>query len=155
MSKIEELLQQVNYHEQKECCYDLDEFAECFEYSTFNENFDWDKFEKCVTKVWLISWMCTDTQVGIKAIYLHDELVAVTMQRYRKSDMDIYFISPETKIKMKEFLESIMIIDETDYSSYIHNIPDELVEGFELTKVENDEWNRNYHKRLEVISVLD
>ena len=146
MSKIEELIQQVDYMNQSEYCYDIEEFVEPFGYSTFNETFDWEKFEKCVAQVWLISWMCTDTMVGIKAIYLHDELVAVTVQRYRKSDMVIYFISPETKLKMKKFIESIIIRDETDYFSYINEISDDLVEKYELTQLENDKWNRKIRR---------
>lgn len=45
----------------------------------------------------LATWMCTDTQVGLKLVEIGNEPMAVTWQSARKCTQTMTFISPETR----------------------------------------------------------
>lgn len=70
--------------------FSLEDFcriAGCNEYDVDNT--------KCYTRLhayWINCWLCTDTFVGMRAIYLGDRLVGMSIQTSRKSDVDILFI---------------------------------------------------------------
>lgn len=53
---------------------------------------------------WLIRWMCTDTWVGLKALYLGNYLVGYTTQNARKSDVDVKFLSVERARLVEKWL---------------------------------------------------
>lgn len=57
---------------------------------------------------WIKSWICTDTQVGLAAIYLEDELVASFWQPARKSDEEIRFVSNDAAKKVKKYIETML-----------------------------------------------
>ena len=66
----------------------------------------------------LKQWYCTDTWVGINVIYLNNHPVAVTNQIGRKCDVNIYFLSEESKNLVKEYLLSLYS-GQQDYSEYL------------------------------------
>lgn len=57
-------------------------------------------------------WLCTDTWVGMYAIYLDDELVGVSIQRARKSTTEYSWVGEEQAQKVKEYILSIMEEDD-------------------------------------------
>lgn len=73
----------------------------------------------------LKQWYCTDTWVGIDVIYLNNHPVAVTNQIGRKCDVNIYFLSEESKNSVKDYLLSLYS-NQQDYSDYLTD--DELNE---------------------------
>lgn len=52
----------------------------------------------------LLTWLCTDTTVGICAHYLDNNLLAISYQTARKSYQNHYFASKEMLQKFEEFL---------------------------------------------------
>jgi hypothetical protein len=52
----------------------------------------------------LLTWLCTDTTVGICAHYLDNNLLAISYQTARKSYQHHYFASKEMLQKFEEFL---------------------------------------------------
>jgi len=70
--------------------------------------FDYDKFESKLICYWVFTWYCTDTWVGLTAIYLGDELMGYTYQSARKNPLDIYFLSNESAIKVKDWYKECL-----------------------------------------------
>lgn len=66
----------------------------------------------------LKQWYCTDTWVGIDVIYLNNHPVAITNKKSRKSSVNIYFLSEESKNSVKDYLISIYN-NPQDYSDYL------------------------------------
>lgn len=50
--------------------------------------------------MWVVSWTCTDTRVGIAVYLLHREPVAVSLQFCRKCKEDLHFISEKAERKI-------------------------------------------------------
>ena len=67
----------------------------------------------------LKQWYCTDTWVGIDVIYLNNHPVAITNQTSRKSSVNIYFLSEESKNSVKGYLLSLYNKEEEDYVDYL------------------------------------
>ncbi len=63
-------------------------------------------FDDRLKGYFLKKWYCTDTWVGIQAIYLDDFLVAMTYQSARKNDPEVHFVSQATANKLRKVLTS-------------------------------------------------
>ena len=61
---------------------------------------------------------CTDTQVGSKAYYLDDELVAISHKPFRKSNERFLFASKEAANKVRDFLKSVIQEPEIHYNLF-------------------------------------
>ena len=66
----------------------------------------------------LKQWDCTYTRVGIDVIYLNNHPVAITNQKSRKSNVNIYFLSEEAKNSVKDYLISLYN-NQQDYVDYL------------------------------------
>lgn len=54
------------------------------------------------------SWICTDTEVGLRMYFLDDEFVCASFQPGRKSDETFYWVSKDTREKvLQAVLETI------------------------------------------------
>lgn len=92
-------------------------------YGSSNE----DEFDRRFKRHWVVSWICTDTQVGISIITLDSEPVAVTSQTGRKNDEGVYFFSKD-----------IALFGNHDVH-YVSNVEDYMCSG----------WNRK--KKMQLI----
>ena len=95
---------------------------------------DWPSFNtpdsnNPITAYWLHREISTDTAVGMVAYFLHDELVAISNQNYRKSDLVFHWVSAEHALKTKRELEKflcnsidqITLLDpEQEVDEYVH-----------------------------------
>ena len=100
-----------------ECWVDIEVFQDelKIDYDTFyniesnlNKNTD-------LRAYYIASHICTDTEVGILAYFLKDELVCVTKQSFRKSRLGmIGWVSKEKAEETKEYLLSLVVIDEDE-----------------------------------------
>jgi hypothetical protein len=63
-----------------------------------------DDFKECEHRD--VTWMCTDTLVGIFFLFLHDEFVGVRIQHARKSDSYYYWKDQATYERVKEWFWS-------------------------------------------------
>jgi hypothetical protein len=66
----------------------------------------------------ITAWNCTDTWVGDNAVYLDGELICITHQPYRKSSVEIQWVSKEVFDRVSAFVRSL-VEDEEDYKEYI------------------------------------
>ena len=64
-------------------------------------------------------WNCTDSWVGDNAIYYNGELICITHQPYRKSSVEIKWVSKEVFDSVSAFVRSLAECDEEDNKSYI------------------------------------
>ena len=79
------------------------------------DSIPWDKFNDAVKAYWVSKHCCTDTWVGMSAVYLNGELVAGTSQDARKSDYFISYLNEECAEKMRTFIFSIMDAQDCSY----------------------------------------
>lgn len=54
-----------------------------------------DKLNYSLKAYWVKRWICTDTPVGIQAIYLYGTLVAYSTRTGRKNKHNIYFLNKQ------------------------------------------------------------
>ena len=58
---------------------------------------------------YLTRWLCTDSWVGVKAVFLDDELIGYSVQEARKSEEDFFFTDVITREKAKNFVTSLIL----------------------------------------------
>jgi len=75
----------------------------------------WEAFNKRVSAYWIVRWNCTDTWVGLQALYLDDELIGAMSQNARKNDKIISFVSVDMADKFRNFCVSLMQEEERHY----------------------------------------
>jgi hypothetical protein len=73
-----------------------------------------DEIQQAIQEYYVIDWICTDTRVGLSVYILFGEVVAVTSQPARKSSKVVQFISTETYLKVRTFLQSFLSEDDVD-----------------------------------------
>jgi len=61
-----------------------------------------------LTSYWLKSWMCTDTVVGIRVVYLDDEPVMMISQGGRKCDKLVKWLSQEAITATHDYITSLI-----------------------------------------------
>lgn len=54
----------------------------------------------------IYNWYCTDSYVGLNAIYLDDEPVGCSWRGSRRADLNIEWISEQAALKVREFLST-------------------------------------------------
>ncbi|HRY03836.1 MAG TPA: hypothetical protein P5256_11935 [Beijerinckiaceae bacterium] len=65
---------------------------------------DWAEVDKRLRGYWIVRWLCTDTWVGLKALYLDNMLVGYTKQIARKDGVEVKFLSAETADLVRAWL---------------------------------------------------
>jgi len=81
--------------------------------------FDNDKFNNHFKGYYVYSHLCTDTTVGLIALYLDDELVGYSHQSARKHDTGYQFVSKEMCDKLISLIRSCEQNEHKDNNSYI------------------------------------
>jgi len=85
-------------------------------------------YETRVQSYWLIKWMCTDTWVGLRAIYFDNQLAGMIWQDARKNDPEVKFISHDRAHLLRKYLMSAVpepefaIIPETEEISDTYHV---------------------------------
>lgn len=69
---------------------------------------DHDKADEFFDAYWLKSWICTDTEVGVAAIYYCGTFVGIFTQTSRKGHYDIHFKSNKTIGTIRSVLNALM-----------------------------------------------
>jgi hypothetical protein len=92
---------------------------------TYNYSDEWNT--RCTSHP-VATWLCTDTHVGMHFITLDDEVVAVSMQIARKSDVTYKFVSAEAHKKLRDFILSVTITEEEQFS--ILDLDEEVNVGY-------------------------
>lgn len=69
------------------------------------------------------SWICTDTEVGIRVWYFNEEVVAISFKPYRKYNTDFYWKDKGTRDKVFIYIKSL-IEAESDPCDTFDNMAD-------------------------------
>lgn len=69
-------------------------------------DYDYTKFSESVKEHHVVSWICSDTRVGLSLITLHGEVVAMAFKSARKSYKNVEYVSTETFERLKAFMLS-------------------------------------------------
>jgi hypothetical protein len=72
-------------------------------------DYDWNEPEELQTRLQsypIFNWLCTDTHVGLNAIYFDGEPVGCSMQTARKSSTNVEWISAEDARRVREAILS-------------------------------------------------
>lgn len=103
INDILEAASSINTYDENFCASDL-----C---DTEFQIYDWidnDKYEDRIKAKDIVSWTCTYTKVGMQAIYFDEKIAAITLQCFRKSDIQYYWVSKEMFKSMKAFIQSLI-----------------------------------------------
>jgi hypothetical protein len=71
--------------------------------------YDWNEPEELQSRLQsypIFNWLCTDTHVGLNAIYLDGEPVGASMQTARKSSANVEWISAEDARRVRDAIMS-------------------------------------------------
>ncbi len=59
------------------------------------------------------AWLCTDRMVGVYAYYFREQFVALSFQRYRKSEPEFRWVSVEAAKSVSAFIRQLSEADES------------------------------------------
>ena len=95
---------------------------------------DYNKANTRVTAYWLAYWYCTDTWVGFRVYFLDDKVLAVSYQKGREWDEVFTFVSKELKDEFKEYILSLVKVDEIEEieESYL-NLEQDMENGISVS----------------------
>lgn len=108
MLKLIEALKRVDRSKSNEAYVSVEVLCNAVDIET---DFMWEmdrheEFERRIKGYWLIHWLCSDTWVGLRALYFDGELAGVIEQTARKNDEIINFLSVDVTQKIRDFLLS-------------------------------------------------
>ena len=75
---------------------------------------DIDVYDKIINKneylyeQFVYSWLCTDTYVGLRAFYFHNELACIAYQTARKENGYFKWVSAEIRKRVKDYIYSLL-----------------------------------------------
>jgi len=93
---------------------------------------DWEKNTDLRTYN-IASHICTDSEVGISAYFLKDELVCISKQSFRKSSEDIVgWVSEALATKTKEYIISLIPEDNKGVNIDILDMKQDMGEGYNV-----------------------
>lgn len=85
-------------------------------FDIFAEYGNWDKrFSTRVSTQKIVTWLCTDTTVGLYAHYLDGEFVCLSYQRGRKCNTEFYWKDNESYQKMKAWVLELLGEEEESF----------------------------------------
>ena len=64
------------------------------------------ELDRRLCKHWIVSWVCRDTRVGLAVYVLDKKPVAVSHQRFRKSDETVLFMNAASAEQLRQVLVS-------------------------------------------------
>lgn len=86
----------------------------------------WEVMEENFSTVWLISWLCTDTYVGLRAFYCKDEFIGVSIQTARKNYERFFWKDEATKHKLFRMFISYL---ENSEPLLMNSIDDDMIDS--------------------------
>lgn len=91
-----------------------------------------------------LTWICTDTTVGVSFIFLDKLFVGISIQMARKDDIHYYWYDKESYDMVSDYIHSLVKKRETN-PTFINWEQD--MEPFELKKKEMDQWNKEWFEK--------
>lgn len=105
---------------------------------------DYDKLEndQRLQSVWMMSWVCTDTTVGMMAFFLDGILIAYTMKCCRKCETKVFFESDEEARKLSNFFRDHIREDSRSGYPLFKDITQEDLNNIADSYSQNDLYRR-------------
>lgn len=66
-----------------------------------------EEFGRVMKRIRLNTWVCTDTEVGFCAFQFRGEVVAVSWQSARKSDVEMHWLSRDAALQVRTFIREL------------------------------------------------
>ncbi len=104
--KLLDAIRRVDKSERNETHVEADELNNVLGTCVYLGGDDWDSFHSRFKAYWIAPHYCTDTWVGLCALYLDGKPIGVGYQPARKSDMKIRFISEACMRELRDVLLS-------------------------------------------------
>lgn len=124
--KLKEIIERINFEDtEMYSSVDFEKLANEFEIYDLYWSED-TRLKAYFVKVWL----CTDRLVGTRAYFLDDEFIAISEQNARKSNEYFSYVSHESSLKLKSYLESLRVKD--DLMINLLNLDEELNESYAI-----------------------
>lgn len=112
---------------------------------------DYDLLNKRIKAYWLVVWNCTDTWVGLCAIYVDGKLVGSSYQHARKAQIDFSFISKECAEMFIDAVRASCIPAEPAYDiASAEELDEDLAEFYTLHNTGSFVENIAYYKGMPV-----
>lgn len=117
--KLKELITRISKEKDNRDSVDYEDFSNDFpEFSMYD--ISWSAWDERVDAYWVTCWLCTDSWVGERIIFLDGEAIAYSKQVGRKCGTNISFLSKEAKEKLRKAIPEMMEVGAVnDNSSYI------------------------------------
>lgn len=113
------------------CPPSFEEISSLFDINCYHLSHDsYKEWDRRMVEFYLAPWYCTDQWVGMAAILLDGEVVALSMQTARKNDTNYEFISAEGRNKLREFVLTLVPNDEAEFE--LVNLDQEMGEGYQI-----------------------
>lgn len=106
-------------------------------YANFwSEDYDEDSFERRFKHIPIAPWYCTDQWVGLYALALDGEVIALSFQQGRKCDTNYEFVDIEAVKKAQDAIKS-MVTKKADESNFAFIDLDQAIpERYKISYVE-------------------
>jgi hypothetical protein len=98
--------------------------TECLPYElrVTYDDINFDELNTRLAEYWVHTWLCSDTWVGYMALFLDDELVAISYQSARKSPKNYKYVSKEMLKKARMWVIDCIEIDaDTEEGSFLQD----------------------------------
>lgn len=102
-----------NVDKSNPCYLDIDDLAN--ELQLYTATMNYEVIEQRLKEYYLMKWYCTDTWVGVSAIYLDGELVGCITQNARKAEKIYSWISLLCVDKVRQVILECMEFDDAVY----------------------------------------
>jgi hypothetical protein len=104
------------------------------EFDIYGVWFDGDSDDDPLKSYYAIKWLCTDSWVGMRVYFLHDEPVCISTQQGRKSDEEFEWLSVEAKDKTRDYLRSLVDEDNEDRCTILteEDLEKDYEEGYKI-----------------------
>jgi len=114
----------ITFNEREPCDHYIEMLDDLgLDYSRF-DHAKYRSVEQRLKQAWIVSRVCTDTLVGVCAVYLYGEFAAIVYRKSRKDDVYVCYASVKMRDALRDFFLSCMEDEIFDMSH--------LDEGFEF-----------------------
>lgn len=96
-----------------------------------------DSNNKRLTCYWVSKWHSTDTNCGIRAYFLDDELVCISTKNYRRDDERFQYVSTDAIAKLRNYVLSLIYNEDFDSDMSIVNMQLDMGEGYTIQYVDD------------------
>lgn len=95
-------------------------------------DFDWDA-ETDLKQYWIRKHYCTDTWVGVTAIFYKDAFVGITSQSGRKMDVEYEWVSKALYKEVRDYVLTLCVVEDDDEEIPLLDLTYEMGQGYKVS----------------------